>query len=342
MSTSNDGYHPFERGTLPVGVRTLQLVDAARGRTLTAEVWYPAQAKHAGADTDPHRRDRYPLFPGFPEAWQMAVRDAEPEHGLAARALAVFSHGFAGHRRQSTFFATHLASHGWVVVSADHAGNTFMDLAMGGGAAVRGAWTSSMEARPLDVRFLIDAAAAGELGVPVDARRVALTGHSFGGWTTIRTIPDEPRIAAAFAMAPAIAAPGLREALPATWGRAVPVLVLAADRDSLLPLDALRDACAALPPPSRLVVLRDTDHMHFCDAAKQLHELFRAMPVKVVPIAAPLPPFTELAPAAHGHAAACGLGLAWLDAHIRDDARAAVLLDQDLATVLALRGIAAS
>jgi predicted dienelactone hydrolase len=347
VSTSNDGYHPFERGPLPVGVRTVAFHDAARDRRLTAEVWYPAEARYAGADTDPQRRDRYPLFPGFPEAYQTAVRDAAPDHELPARALAVFSHGFAGHRRQSTFFATHLASHGWVVVSADHTGNTFMDLAMGATAGappaggLRDVWASSMEARPLDVRFLIDAAAAGELGVSVETRRVAMTGHSFGGWTTIRAIADEPRIAAGFAMAPAIGVTALRDQLRPGWGREVPTLVLAADRDSLLPLDAMREACAALPPPSRLVVLRDTDHMHFCDAAKQLHELFRAMPVKIVPIAVPLPPFAELAPAAHGHAAACGLGLAFVDAHIRGDARAAALLADPVA-VLANRGVAAS
>ena len=156
MSTSNDGYHPFERGPLPVGVRTLALHDPARDRKLTAEVWYPAKATFAGADTDPQRRDRYPLFPGFPEAWQLAVRDAAPDEGLPARALAIFSHGYAGHRRQSTFFTTHLASHGWVVVSVDHTGNTFMDLAMGAPrveGAVRDAWTTSMAARPLDVRL---------------------------------------------------------------------------------------------------------------------------------------------------------------------------------------------
>jgi dienelactone hydrolase len=198
-----------------------------------------------------------------------------------------------------------------------------------------------MEARPRDVRFLIDVAAAGELGVPVDTRRVAMSGHSFGGWTTIRTIPDEARIAAVVALAPAIGAPGLREALRLDWPRQVPVLTLACERDSLLPLDALRAACADLPPPSRLVVVANTDHMHFCDGARQLHELFRAMPFQLVPTASPLPPFSELAPAHHGHVAATGLGLAHLDAHIRGDARAAAFCEQDLAAALVARGVPA-
>ena len=343
MSTSNDGYHPFERGPLPVGVRTVTLHDGARGRTLTAEVWYPAEARYAGADTDPQRRDRYPLFPGFPESYQTAVRDAVPDHGLAARALAVFSHGYAGHRRQSTFFATHLASHGWVVVACDHTGNTFMDLwAAREQVAGREVWVTAMEARPRDVSFLIDAAAAGELGVAVDTRRVGMTGHSFGGWTTIRAIADEPRIGAGFALAPAIGAAGLREELRLGWDRDVPVLVLAAERDSILPLDAMREVCAELPASSRLVVLSAADHMHFCDAARQLHELFRGMPHQIVPIVTPLAPFATLAPAAHGHAAASGLGLAWLDAHIRGDDRAVAFCQQDLAEALGFRGIAAT
>ena len=168
-----------------------------------------------------------------------------------------------------------------------------------------------------------------------------MTGHSFGGWTSLRAVADEPRLAAAVALAPAIGVPGLRDALSFDWGREVPVLVLAAERDSLLPLADLQATCARLPPPAQLVVVTNSDHMHFCDGAQQLHELFRAMPAKLVPIATPLPPFSELAPATHGHLAAMGLGLAHLDAHIRGDARALAFCSGDLAAVLAGRGIAA-
>ena len=40
----------------------------------------------------------------------------------------LLSHGFAGHRRESTFMGTHLASHGFLVVSADHIGSTHSDI----------------------------------------------------------------------------------------------------------------------------------------------------------------------------------------------------------------------
>jgi hypothetical protein len=38
----------------------------------------------------------------------------------------VFSHGYGAHRRQSTFFCTHLLSHGYVV-AMDHTGNTVFE-----------------------------------------------------------------------------------------------------------------------------------------------------------------------------------------------------------------------
>ncbi len=119
----------FDRGEHPVGVRTVELHDPARDRALTVEVWYPADGALAGADRDPAQRDRYLLLPGFPPSYQHAVRDAAPAPGR--RPLIVFSHGLAGHRRQSTFYCTHLASHGYAVIAPDHAGNTFRDL-MGG------------------------------------------------------------------------------------------------------------------------------------------------------------------------------------------------------------------
>jgi dienelactone hydrolase len=291
---------PFARGPHPVGVRTVTLEDASRGRRLVAEVWYPAAESVRGQDLDAATRDRYPLFPGFPEAWQLAARDAAPASG--AFRFAVFSHGFAGHRRQSTFFTTHLASHGFVVASVDHAGNTFVDLFSGGGALPVDAWATSMAARPRDVRFLIDRAV--ELGAASD-RDVVMTGHSFGGWTSYRTAAEEPRIGSIVALAPAIGVPALRDAID--FGKVkASALVIAADRDSLLPLAPLEDAAAS----ARFAVIVNTDHMHFCDGARQIHEIFRSMPMKIVQASTALPPFDELAPAKHGHDAACGLGLA--------------------------------
>jgi hypothetical protein len=42
-------YDPFGRGRFPVGVRTIQGIDATRNhRVFPCEVWYPAAAHHAG------------------------------------------------------------------------------------------------------------------------------------------------------------------------------------------------------------------------------------------------------------------------------------------------------
>src|SRR5690606_17664657 len=94
-------YDPFTRGPRPVGVRTLDALDASRGRRLPIELWYPAHQRHAGRDTAPGTRDTYELMPGLPPVHQDAVRDAEAEPGEYP--LVAFSHGFGGHRRQSTF-----------------------------------------------------------------------------------------------------------------------------------------------------------------------------------------------------------------------------------------------
>jgi len=310
-------YDPFRRGDHLVGVRTLELEDMGRARHLVAEVWYPARGV-PGLDLDRATQDRYALLPGFPESRQAAVRDAPPADGPFP--LAIFSHGYAGHRRQSTFFTTHLASHGWVVVAIDHAGNTLVDMIARLGSSFGDAGQASLEARPRDIRFVIEAAAEGRLGAPpVDATRVGMTGHSFGGWTVIRVVADEPRIAAAVALAPAAGMPLLRATLDLTWRHPTPTLVIAADRDSIVPLTSIEALFPDLPPPKQLVVLENTDHMHFCDGARETHEMFRRMPIGFVQRPAVIPPFDELAPGSHGHDAARGLGLAHLDAFIRDD-----------------------
>ena len=126
-------YDPFSRGRHPVGVRTFEIADTGSDRLVPVEVWYPATSAHGGQDLDPATQDNYRLLPGMPGSSQEAVRDAEPVD--EAFPPIVFSHGFAGHRRQTTHLCTHLASHGYVVAAPDHVGNTTIDvigLMMGG------------------------------------------------------------------------------------------------------------------------------------------------------------------------------------------------------------------
>src|SRR5262245_37468056 len=126
LSMPRMSYEPFSRGPHPAGVRTAELIDAVRDRPLDVEIWYPAADRHRGQDVDPERCDRYELLAGLPLVTQQAARDAAPAAGRFP--LVVFSHGYGGHRRQSTFLCTHLASHGYVVVAPDHTGNTLRDV----------------------------------------------------------------------------------------------------------------------------------------------------------------------------------------------------------------------
>ena len=120
------------RSPHPVGVKTETWTDEARGRSLPVEIWYPATADHAGADLDSATQDTFAAvwttddMEETPMVHQAAVRDATP--AALPGQLVLFSHGFAGHRREATYLCTHLASHGYVVVSADFIGSCSWDI----------------------------------------------------------------------------------------------------------------------------------------------------------------------------------------------------------------------
>jgi predicted dienelactone hydrolase len=351
-------YDPFERGSLPVGVRTVVAVDAARGgRTLPVEVWYPATDELAGRDLAPDTCDRFDVLPGFPPAQQQAVRDATPRTGSFP--LIVFSHGFGGHRRQSTFVCTHLASHGYVVAAPDHTGNTLIEvfqaamaLQMGGAKPdVVGMLRSFVELRPTDVSFTIDGVLDGSIGGVadvVDATRIGMAGHSFGGWTTLVTTARDQRIRAALPLAPAGGASPLpvdvlRDSLDFAWGREVPTLFLVAELDSLLPLDGMPELLERTPSrQKKMVVLEKADHMHFCDRIEEVHEMVRMLAAPMfAEVADRFRPISELCAPEPAYRFARGLALAHMDAHLRARPEAARLLEDDLPAVLAAQGIAA-
>ncbi len=350
-------YDPFARGSFPVGVRTYPWSDASRSRPLPVEVWYPAADAHRGQDVAEATRDSYDLIPGFPPGWQEAVRDATACGGKYP--LVVFSHGFGGHRRQSTFLCSHLASHGYVVAAVDHTGNTIIEMvqvmmsAQMGGAPPPDAGAILSEiipARPVDASFVIDqmlAGAAAEVG-SIDADRIGISGHSFGGWTTLMVASRDRRVRAALPLAPAggwspLPSQVLADALDFAWGRDVPTLFLVADQDTLLPLRGMHELYGKTQSQKKMLILENADHMHFCDRVEEIHELFRMMPPPVFDqVAKDIKPISELSSGESAYKFTRGLGLAHMDAHLRGSESAASFLAGDLVATLAAQGVKAS
>jgi len=360
-------YDPFARGPHPVGVRTHTWTDPARDRALPVEVWYPATDAHRGHDLDPERQDRFKAMPMAPETQQAAVRDASTREETLP--LVIFSHGFGSERRQTTHFCTHLASHGYAVASMDHVGNTTADMLQQGMAAASGDLPDPIALmhgfaadRPADASFVIDQMLAEAGGVLIDPDRIGITGHSFGGWTTLQTAAKDVRIRAAIPLAPAGGESPLTadidgdeplgSSLDLAWGRDVPTLFLVADRDTLLPLPGMRGLIERTPGPRRAIALSDSDHFHFCDGVEQMHDLFKMMgPMMAAsgPLANPnsqqmfedMRSSAELCPGEHAYALIQGLGLAHLDAHLRDHEHAVLFIEGDLVAHLAERGVRA-
>lgn len=348
-------YLPFERGPAPVGTRQFQWTDTARNHALPVDVWYPASGAHRGQDLDPATMDSFEVLPGMGETLQQAVMEAEAASGTFP--LVVFSHGFGGERRQSTFFYTHLASHGYVVASMDHVGNTTADLVSGEGAAgdpeVLDRFVGS---RPKDASFVIDQMLSGASGLSINPDQIGMSGHSFGGWTTLKTIETDERIKAAVPLAPGGGASGdgdpdvMAASLSFDWKRNVPTLYLVGELDSVLPLAGMKDLYRRNPEPRTSVVLLNADHFHFNDNIEQSHDGFKALmggmasapgiPPEMAAMLEQMKPSSELVPGAHAYKLINGLGLAHFDATLKGLGEASALLESDLVGLMAGQGVA--
>jgi dienelactone hydrolase len=226
-------------GPHPVGNVELEWVDASRPTV--------ANGDHPGA---PERSFQVALW--YPEG-------ASGEHPLA-----VYSHGFVSSRHGGTYLAEHLASHGYVVVSADY---PLTHIQAPGGPNA-----SDVVHQPADVSFLIDRAMALEgaerpFEGEIDAERIGVFGLSLGGITTtlVAFHPEwrDPRVAAAISIAGAGDVFGPRFFDHA----AIPFLMIAGTADAIVDY-----ALNALPIPDRthdggLVSIAGGTHVGFDQAA---------------------------------------------------------------------------
>lgn len=283
--TASTKYDPFARGPFPVGVQTQSWNDEVRGRTLTVEIWYPCTDDYRGLDVDPATMDWFE--PGWatdgvstPERYapQQAVRDADWRTMDQSAPLVLLIHGWAGFRRESTFVGSHLASHGYVVVSPDVVGTTFAEVnaflaqqePLGDPEDLLRHARDNAEVRVGDVSFLI---AQSMSRLPVRDERVGVTGASFGGYSSLVSPTADPRVAAIAAMCPANddspivkGSEVFNDLILAPWLSDPATMILAADRDSLLPLYGQLTLAAQLPASRRLVVsMANADHNHFVD-----------------------------------------------------------------------------
>ncbi|MBL9102357.1 MAG: hypothetical protein JNL82_15435 [Myxococcales bacterium] len=241
-------------GPWPVGARAGVVDD------LAFEVWYPAEpGSDAGAS-----KLRYDIRAALPDSetakipddanpWQdcECYRDLPVDAAHGPYPVILFVHGTAGFRSQSLEFVTHWASRGFVVVAADHPGLWLKDLLgslcgvpapaqdLGGDLATL---LAAVRAPAGDLAFLADR---------VDGGRVAMSGHSAGGFA-VESAGAEAQVVMPMAGAGVSPGAALRS-----------VLVLGAQSDKVVNYSQQQDGYADSPAPKRLVGLADAGHLAF-------------------------------------------------------------------------------
>jgi predicted dienelactone hydrolase len=273
------------RAETAVGIEDLTVPDAAH--RLHGYVWYPAQPGGT------------PTLVGDTRLWvgSPAVRDAKPADG--AFPLVVLSHGLGGNALNLDWLAPTLAAHGMIVAAINHPGTTSGDLDP---RALGTIWT-----RPDDISRTITALLADPgFGPRIDAHRIAVVGHSLGGYTALavagvrlargrmgahcadhgdegcdvpvvrkaRLVVPDDRYEASHRdprVAAVVAmAPGLTPAMTADSiaAIAVPVLLVAGAHDATIPIAHLRALAAGLPASAAFAELPDGNHYDFVAVCK--------------------------------------------------------------------------
>lgn len=228
---------PPPDGRHAVGTEIHRWTDAARDeprtadssdrRSVIAQAWYPA-ARRDGTDG----RARLPYIDGVGRmpakvsglpSFLLRRYDRIDSHADASAPLArgerpwpvvILSPGYGAPRAVYTGLATRLASRGFVVFVLDHPYESAVTELPDGrvvgteehftpGESRINYMAEQQRVRSADIRFVIDQLARPEMLSPalragaIDAAKVAVIGHSFGGAVSAMVLSEDPRVAAA-------------------------------------------------------------------------------------------------------------------------------------------------
>ncbi len=211
------------------------------------------------------------------EIGRLGVSVWRPSSSPDGRApLVVFSHGFHGASTQSSFLMRALAADGYVVIAPNH-----RDAMAGGPARLLEppdagfgrsfTWSeSTYRDRADDIRSLVEALKAdGQWSAAIDWSRVALVGHSLGGYTVLGLAGGWPAwklpdVKAVVALSP-YAAPFVEHRT--LGGLGIPVMYQGGTEDIGISPGLRRPGGAydATSPPACYVEFRDAGHMAWTD-----------------------------------------------------------------------------
>jgi predicted dienelactone hydrolase len=240
----------YKGGKGPFQVKELsqEWKDAARSRTIPAKIYYPADAK-------------------------------------GPCPVIIFSHGLGGSVEAGLFWGSHWAGHGYVSVHIQHAGSDKSiwknsSLKTIKSDAQKAATGGNLILRAQDVAFTVTKLAelnkTSPLQGKLDTTRIGMSGHSFGGATTMAAAgqnyprqKNSPLAVRSIKAAIAFSAPGKKGDKEEIYGAiTIPLMVLTGTKDDS-PINDTKAADRRIPfdgmkgPDKYLVIFNDGDHMVF-------------------------------------------------------------------------------
>ena len=286
-------FETLPAGPYDVGVATVT-INAETDRPLTLDVWFPIVD---AADAPLHQ---YTLLPGvYFESAAAVTATTDQIAPDGPYPLVVYSHGSGGLRYISSFYTEAIASYGYIVASPDHTGNTAADQLLG----TQTDFETTALTRPDDVESVIDAmldpTSTETVGfvAAVDPDNIAVTGHSFGGFSSLAvaggyenqlgSFVADDRVDAIIPLAPATGTGAVLMSDAGLEAIQVPTLVMVGTNDQTTPVgpNVTRIWDLANSEPLVRVELVDAQHGSFtdvCDYQRFLPTLGDAVPALVI------------------------------------------------------------